>query len=297
MLFGAACVVLWFMRMLQQPATVNRIDSFFSPTAQQQPDRSQQDNIESVEAAEVILEPPAEVAFEGNSLVAVAKSQTDQEFDLSAVKDNTFFRAEENQAWFGILDRLRKARADDLDRDSLGEVTYAQLIKQPDVYRGKSVAIRGTVMREELLPAPTNDLGIEKYHRLVIRPEGGGVWPIVVYSLVLPEKFPRGDDIHADVQVNGIFFKNWSYSWQEGLGLAPVILAKTVGWQPTAIAKTSRTEVTVPGVVGVIAAAIAALVGWFAWRQSCRPTTLRLARSSDEILANFCHASLAFLRY
>ncbi len=275
MLFGAACVVLWFMRMLQQPTTVNRIDSFFSPAAQQQPNQPAQGDVESLETAEVIVEPPAAVVFEGSGLVAADQPQADQKFDLSAIKDNTFFRAEENQAWFGILDRLQKARADDLNRDSLGEVTYAQLIKQPDVYRGQPVTIHGTVMREEVLPAPTNDLGIEKYHRLVIRPTGGGVWPIVVYSLELPDKFPRGDKIRADVEVTGIFFKNWSYSWQEGLGLAPVILTKTVGWQPNAIAKTSRTEVTVSGVVGVIAAAgaMAALVGWFAWRQSRRPTT------------------------
>jgi hypothetical protein len=78
----------------------------------------------------------------------------------------------------------------------------------------------------------------------------------------------------VNITVNGIFFKNWSYSWQEGLGLAPVILAKTVEWQPAAIVKPSRTEVTLPGMVAVIAAggALAAIVGWFAWRQTRRPT-------------------------
>lgn len=274
MLFAAACVVLWFMRMLQQPATVDRIDSFFSPAAQQQAHRPPQDIVETIKTEEVIIEPPSGVTFEGNALVPANPPLTDREFDLSAIKDNTFFRAEENKAWFGILERLQDAQAGKPSQDSVGEITYAQLIEQPEVYRGQVVTVDGTVMREELLHAPVNDIGLEQYHRLVVRPTGGGVWPIMVYSLDLPEKFPRGAEIRADITVNGIFFKNWSYSWQEGLGLAPVILAKTVEWQPAPVVKPSHKTITLSGVVSVIgaAAALATFVGWLAWRQTRRPT-------------------------
>lgn len=274
MLFGSACVVLWFMRMLQQPATVNRIDSFFSPATEKKLNDQSQGNVDANQTEEIFLETPAVVAFKEQGLVAVDRPKPFAEIDLSAIKDNTFFRAEENPAWFGILEQLQHAPLDALQRDSLGEVTYAQLVKQPDVYRGKPVSIQGTVMREELLDAPANDLGIENYHRLVIRPAGGGVWPMVVYSLELPDQFPRGDKIRADVRVTGIFFKNWSYSWQEGLGLAPVILAKTVGWQPTHATRPTQTSISLSGVVGVIAtaSALAAFVGWLAWRQTQRPT-------------------------
>ncbi len=274
MLFVAACVVLWFMRMLQHPATINRIDSIFSLAAPQQPGSMASDDVEILDSDDIRVEPPAKVAFEGNALVVDEQPRSETELDLSAIKDNTFFRAEENQAWFEILDRLQVAQAGELDHNSVGAITYAQFIEQPGVYRGKVVSASGTVMREEVLAAPTNDIGIEQYHRLVMRPAGGGVWPMVVYSLELPEQFPRGDEIRADVKVHGIFFKNWSYSWQEGLGLAPVILAKRVEWQPAAFVKPSRTEVSLPGVIAVIAAggALAAIVGWFAWRQSRRPT-------------------------
>ena len=276
MLFAAVCVVLWFMRMLQQPATVDRIDSFFSPAAQQQAHRPPQDKAETIKTEEVIIEPPSGVTFEGNALVPANPPLTDREFDLSAIKDNTFFRAEENKAWFGILERLQDAQAGKPSQDSVGEITYAQLIEQPEVYRGQVVTVDGTVMREELLHAPVNDIGLEQYHRLVVRPTGGGVWPIMVYSLDLPEKFPRGAEIRADITVNGIFFKNWSYSWQEGLGLAPVILAKTVEWQPAPVVKPSHKTITLSGVVSVIvaAAALATFVGWLAWRQSRRPSVV-----------------------
>jgi hypothetical protein len=275
MLFGAACVILWFMRMLQKPETAERIDAFFAPQTQQP--------VKTLSAAMAEIASDAEAMVIAPTKATVADRMTDQKineangspFDLSAIKDNTFFRAEENPAWFEILDSLKTAQANDLSQRSVGEISYAQFIDQPEIYRGQVVTVRGTVMREELVDAPANDASIEQYHRLVLRPAGGGVWPIIAYSLELPDKFPRGDDIRADVSVAGIFFKNWSYSWQDGLGLAPVILAKNVDWQPELKIRPAQEAVALPNIVGVVAAAglLAALVGWLAWRQSRRPST------------------------
>jgi hypothetical protein len=49
-----------------------------------------------------------------------------------------------------------------------------------------------------------------------------------VYCLDLPEEFPKREDLAVDVAATGYFFKNLSYRWQDGVGIAPVILAKTV---------------------------------------------------------------------
>ena len=49
-----------------------------------------------------------------------------------------------------------------------------------------------------------------------------------MYCLELPEDFPESDDPAIDVTATGYFFKNLSYRWQDGLGIAPVILAKSV---------------------------------------------------------------------
>ena len=272
MLFAMACLVLWSIRFLQKPETAERLDSLFVATQQEEVTSSEEDK-EIAVAEEVIIEPPAEVSFAGNKLVADDSAEGDQNLDLSVIKDNTYFRAEENPVWFSLLDRLQKTA---LSGDSVGEVTYAQLLEQPDVYRGEVVTVRGTAMREELLDAPANDLGIERYHRLVIRPEGGGVWPMVVYSLELPAKFPRGENPKVEVTAHGFFFKNWSYSWQDGLGLAPVILTKTVDWQPPVVATPTRKPITTGELLGMIAGGglLASLLGWFAWRQSRRPATV-----------------------
>lgn len=270
MLFAAACLVVFFMRFLQEPQTVEKIDSLFTPSTQKEP--IVQSPRGSIVDSEVAILAPISTEPIQPQTASVANSSKSTAVDLSAVKDNTYFRVEENAAWFETLKHLQTLPAKNLKQESLGEITYAQFIKQPDTYRGKIVTITGTAMREESIKAPTNDMGIDEYHRLVIRPTGGGVWPLIVYSLDLPAKFPRGNEINADLQVDGIFFKNWSYAWQDGLGLAPVILANNVQWEPRAVIPIKRQNVNWQNIVAaiVIGAAIASFVGWFVWRQSRR---------------------------
>lgn len=282
-LFAAACAVLWCMRMLQRPEISHRIDAVFAsnpkPLHADAPDSSIELVKESTFLAapvsaggsEEFLRSQRGIPVEGSSKPP-AEPMADELFDLSSVEDNTYFRSEENPAWFAVLDYLKSTPG---EGDLPIEVTYAQLIDQPDTYRGRAVAIRGTAMREELLDAPENNVGIDSYHRLIIRPQGGGVWPIVVYCLSLPPEFPSGDKIKAEVEVAGIFFKNWSYSWQGGLGLAPVVLANTFDWQPPSAIERRTTQFTAGNIVTIVvlSAALATLVGWFAWRQTRRPIT------------------------
>jgi hypothetical protein len=153
---------------------------------------------------------------------------------LREIQDNTSFRPEEQAAWFTLLARLEQSTPSTLQQQSMGPLSYAQLLGQPDVYRGRVVTLHGTALREERLHAPANAVGIHAYHRLILRPAGGGEWPFVVYALKLPANFPRGDPMRARIEVTGYFFKNWSYSWGDGLGLAPVVLANNVRWIPRA---------------------------------------------------------------
>jgi hypothetical protein len=273
MLFVAACMVLWCMRMLQRPDVSRRIDAVLTSTLENQAVRVPNENVDLAQVETEDVRSSSAIAFEGNELVPVAGEHFQSRFDLSAVRDNTYFRAEEYPAWFAIWDYLQDVKPEKLDEQSTGEVTYAQLIDQPEIFRGNPVTIRGMAMRVEVLDAPDNDVGIESYFRLIIRPTGGGVWPIVLYCLELPPKFPRGEDLRADVEVVGVFFKNWSYSWQGGLGLAPVVLANSFDWQPASVVERPRTELTPQGVLVVVAIAgiMATIVGWYAWTQTRRP--------------------------
>jgi hypothetical protein len=260
--------------MLRQPATVQRMDRLFLPptNSHESPATLKEALGKEIGSAEIDPAPMARVSGSDASEER-APVTTGPRFDFSAVRDNTYFRPEENAAWFAVFDWLAKNNPNQFATDSIRNVSYAQFVEQPEVYRGQVVTVTGTVERKELLDAPTNDIGIEQYFRLILRPAGGGVWPIVVYSLELPPKFPQNDNATVEVRVTGIFFKNWSYSWQGGLGLAPVVLAKTVEWQPTVVLKRTRPQVTLAHLIIAtgVAGAIAALIGWFAWRYTRAP--------------------------
>ena len=151
---------------------------------------------------------------------------------LDGVQDNAVFLNSETAAWLATLSEAQQVSATEMENASVGKVAYAQLLQQPEVYRGRVVTIHGTALREERLKPTKNDLGINTYHRLIVAPDGGGEFPFFAYVLSLPEKFPRGNEIRQRVVVHGYFFKNYSYATDAGMSVAPVIVAKAVQWQP-----------------------------------------------------------------
>jgi hypothetical protein len=202
--------------------------------------------------------------------------------EWDAVKDNAMFSEEEQPAWFSLLEQVRQTPPEELAGQTV-DVAYAQLANQPDAYRTKAVRVRGRVLRESVKRAPANDLGIESYHQLWLAPVGGGDLPMAVYSLELPAGFPRGDKIAADVTVNGLFFKNWTFAYDGGMGIAPVIVTRSVDWNPPVIAKPRAAALeTRWAIIGVAVAALAA-VGFLAWviRQTHRPRITRSAAPLD----------------
>jgi hypothetical protein len=147
---------------------------------------------------------------------------------LATIRDNTYFRSDEKDAWFNLLSVLQKTPTAELQAASMGDVGYAQLIDQPYVYRGRLVTVRGTVRQVTVQHPAKNQIGLESYYRLVIRPADGGLWPMFAYVLELPAGMRPGEDPSLDVAITGFYFKNLSYQWRDGLGIAPVVLAREV---------------------------------------------------------------------
>ncbi|RIK79725.1 MAG: hypothetical protein DCC67_10175 [Planctomycetota bacterium] len=231
--------VLLLMRALQQPAAVDLLGRVFTPP----PDAK-------------LPETPA----------ALPGQQSLHDGPLAAIKDNAMFLPEERPAWDALIERLRATPAAELSKTSVGEVAYAQLVGQPERYRGQVVRVRGRVLRESHKAPAGGDAAGVACHQLVLAPAGGGPWPIIVYSLTLPADFPRGPRLNEPVEVDGLFFKVWSYAHDDGLGLAPVVLARGVQWQGPA--KTSRPQpagADRPAVAAGILGAAAAATLFAAW--------------------------------
>jgi hypothetical protein len=151
---------------------------------------------------------------------------------LGTVEDDTVFRAAESDAWFHLLALLEKTDQRELKRASLGRVDFLQLDQQADEYRGRLVSIDGTVRGAKLVAAPANGYSIKRYYQLWLQPDRGSPALVAVYALALPEGFPLGSDLEAPCAATGFFFKRWAYPSREGIATAPLVLARTVDWQP-----------------------------------------------------------------
>jgi hypothetical protein len=262
--------VLVLMRQIQQPETVAYLGRIFSSPSTVQTPVARQPN-------------PAE-SRKKSADDATRRLKAPLGGPWSAVRDNALFTAAEHEAWFLLLDEVRRTPPQELAQLAVPEVTYGQLVNQPDVYRAQPLQVRGRVLRESVKRAPKNSLGISEYHQLVLAPVGGGDWPVILYCLKLPPGFPRGDGLQEDLVAAGLFFKNWSYPYDGGMGVAPVLVAKTIDWKPPRVqAAVDRHSVDEPSlwIGGAATAAVAVLFLVWVIRQTRRPR--RDASAGSEI--------------
>ncbi len=248
--------VIMLMRQVKQPATVEFLGQVFNSSA------TEADSSQSLKPGDEVdgnKVPPNDAAMPDSSTGREPASGGPWE----VVKDNATFVPAEQEAWFLLWDEVAQTPVKELNRQAVGPVTYAQLVNQPKVYRGLPVRVRGRVLRESVKQAPENSLGIVDYHQLVLAPSGGGDWPVMIYVRELPEGFPRGDGLKVDLTVVGLFFKNWSYPYEGGMGLAPVIVADTIAWQPArAPAAPAASPLSTKGIWVGGAAALMAAIGF-----------------------------------
>jgi hypothetical protein len=183
---------------------------------------------------------------------------------LDAVRDDTTFRPQERDAWFRLLAILQGTDEGRLRRESAEGVTYGQLFRQSEQYRGQLVTICGAIRRTSLQQAPANDSHIDQYYQTVLEPADNRSELMFVYCLYLPEGFPKGEKVSAEVAVTGFYFKRWVYAAQDGLRTAPVLLARTVDWERTPPA-VKKSPAGVGGVLVMIAGALCVSLALTLW--------------------------------
>jgi hypothetical protein len=192
----------------------------------------------------------------------LAKLQsTLDELALAAIRDDMVWRPEEQTAWFRSFEKLMALTDQDARRQSLGAVGFVQLFRQTNEYRGQLVTVTGTAELAYHVPAPKNDLGIERYYVFWLRPGDGADAPIVAYALELPDGFPAVGNDHTNLReemtFTGYFFKRWAYGARDGIRTAPLVLAKRPTWQPTPPFLSAKRPS--PGAIVAVVLAIAVL--------------------------------------
>ena len=214
-------------------------------------------------------EPEPSAAEEGTEVVATPAA-------LDRVRDDTVFREADRDAWFQIWKSLRDNGPP--AAETARRVSFSELFGQPRSFRGRPVALAGTLRRLERVTAPNNDYGIDGYWQGWLEPEGGPASPIVVYFLEIPDGMPSGLTIAERVDVVGYFFKRWAYAAKDTVRLAPLVMAAAPRWTPRPPARPAIDFVAALTTGTILSVMLVTLVGiWLARRG--RP--LPVAASAD----------------
>jgi hypothetical protein len=188
---------------------------------------------------------------ENEEILLAGFQRTLDELHLRRVEDDTLFlRPAEREIWLRLQGRARDTDPAELRKQSVGQVGYLQLFKQPQEYRGRLVTIRGTAMYAYRVAVGENYLGVKEHFVFWINPDGGPTSPIVVYALDVPPGFPaipQTDDgsltrLHEEVVVTGFFLKRGAYLGKDGTYTAPLMIANVPEWnrREVTLADTSR---------------------------------------------------------
>lgn len=170
---------------------------------------------------------------------------------LAKVRDATFFRQADEDAWFESFLTLRGYDGRSLPPPR--DVGFTEIFGQPGSFRGRAVRMRGTLHRLERRRAPPNDYGIDAYWQGVLEPAGGPASPVLIHFLEVPEGMPAGLEIREPVVVSGCFLKNLAYQATDGVRLAPLLLARGPERQPVVAGDSGRSVWDLSlGVIGVV---------------------------------------------
>jgi hypothetical protein len=156
---------------------------------------------------------------------------------LEAVRDDSVFRPAESDAWFHLWALVVRTNGEELARASEGAASYLQLDQQPAAYRGRLVTISGVARAAKRVTAPKNAFDVAGYYQLWVQPDRGKSELIALYCHELPEGFPIGEAIEAECTATGFFFKRWAYQSRGGIATAPMIVARSLEWQPPPVAQ------------------------------------------------------------
>ena len=211
-----------------------------------------------------VSDPPALTGQQGHQTKGLFPGVSWEQ--LQPIRDDTVFRSAEAKTWFAWCGLLKAAVG---LKDAPREVTFLQLFRQPQEYRGRLIQVSGIVRRAHRVAAQPNEHGLESYYRCWLFPHDGASNPIVVYALNMPASFPVGMNLHEEVAFAGLFFKRWAYQAKGGMMTAPLVLAAGGDWVPRATPIATQ----VPSLAEIIVAlGLAALIGgsvaWWVYRQN-----------------------------
>jgi len=101
--------------------------------------------------------------------------------------------------------------------------------------QGEVVSFSGHIRQADSFIAGKNEFGFETLYQITLFDEESKGFPVIIICTEIPEGFPLNfpdTDVYDGVSVTGYYFKLFAYEGKEDLQAVPLILAKSVDWNP-----------------------------------------------------------------
>ncbi|MBY0588150.1 hypothetical protein K2X85_13295 [bacterium] len=168
------------------------------------------------------LAEPVDPAPSDNRVGPIIDATIDQA-TLASFVDHA--RSIEPTSYYALLDHARKADAASLWAERVGRITYAQLLDEPDRYRGARIHLQGRLHRLTEYQAQANRFGIDRQFEGWVFTSTSGSLPYVAVMASPPASLPMGENIHEPIEMVGYFLGWWRYETKEGKRTsAPLIM-------------------------------------------------------------------------
>jgi hypothetical protein len=169
------------------------------------------------------------------------ESPPDDQPDASGRLPDSFFTGVQND-WFGltrgeqpalvrISEFLRTVDPAWLEARADRTVTFDVLLNNPEYYRGRPVAIQGT-LRRLLAGQFFSEKGpVAVWEAYIVAPDSRNT-PYLVFCNEVPGSMPRGDNLQEPVHLNAYFVRRVGYATARGEAVTSLLIAPTLSWRP-----------------------------------------------------------------
>lgn len=151
---------------------------------------------------------------------------------------------------------------------------YADMLKNPQAYRGQLVPLQGHVRRVEEMPIVDGDVDLGVAFQAYLFTEDSRTHPYIIVCREVPPGMPRGGDVLEEVAVTGYFFKLYAYDAQDAVRIAPLLIAQRIEWFP----RQEAAPVISPFWGSVVATLALLILIAFLWRITAKDRRIRQER-------------------
>ncbi len=150
----------------------------------------------------------------------------------------------EQDAMDRVLKRVRALKQSELENAATHDVGFRVVFTDAEKHRGQLIAVEGTLWRFQKYPFGDPETETDDLWQAWFFSSDSGNNPWVVFLTEKPDELTPGSglSLNRKISLAGYFFKNYGYATEEGLHIAPMLIAKTLTLKPIPATADTKTE-------------------------------------------------------